>query len=125
VQWAAGVFLELVPNGLGVGLDVVLAVDVGLQQQQKPVEPLTVLERVAPWMERCGDPADDLLTRGRGERHVGRTLGRRPAASERRLDHWSVDGDPPVEALILCLPCHPHELTPEGRPHQRSLGAVS
>ena len=51
----ASVRLEVGADGPGVGLSVVVAIDVKLQEHQQAVQPLAVLERVATRVERGAD----------------------------------------------------------------------
>src|SRR5665647_1886561 len=61
---AATVRLEPRADRLGVSTNVVVSIDVELQKQQQPVEPLAVLQRVAASVERSADRPRDLLERG-------------------------------------------------------------
>ena len=78
----ASVRLEVGTDGPCVGLSVVVAIDVKLQEHQQAVQPLAVLERVATRVERRGDRTGELLERSGGARHVGRPVG----ASARRAN---------------------------------------
>lgn len=103
--------------------NVVLAVDVQLQQHQQAVEPLAVLERVAPGVERRGNRPGELLQGRGGEWHVHRALGGPTPAGELHFDDRVGDRDPAIEALVLGGPCGANEGAPEGGAGKRALGA--